>query len=84
MIFAMFSCKENENGGNNGTDVGDNDSDDVFSSDAIWDNGSTVTVYSDSKMYSELLDLEFFDELESGTDAVIKWNQIYRTEKETA
>ena len=30
------------------------------------------------EVYNELFDLEFFDEIESGTDAVIKWHPINR------
>lgn len=75
MLIATVSCKPNSNGDNNYNDNGNGSdvSDGSFANGAVWDDGSTVKVYSTANLYSELDESGFFLDLMNDANLQVKW-----------
>lgn len=76
LLFVMSSCglsgnKNSGNDTNNGTNNGGYD--DEFSTDAVWDNGGTVNVYSRAEIYSAIGETDLFGVLQNEAGINVRW-----------
>jgi len=77
ILFAVSSCKPSGDKGNN-NEINNGGNGDKFSTDALWDNGSTVNFYSSAELYSDIDESGLFPALQNDAGIRARWyeNQL--------